>query len=481
MKDYDAIVIGSGIGGLSCAGILADSGLRVLVVEKNPNPGGYLTSFKKKGVTFDSAVDCFSGVDEKGAMRHLLKVLDMEDEIEFIRIDPIRESIFPGLKIKTWSDINAYIENLKILFPSEKNIDALFEKMKEIYGNISRWTEELIHTKGNGSTLPSIFLKYLGITYRNLLDDYLHDERLKAVLCDRCSFLGLPPSRISAVSMVSLLMSYFTSGAYRPKGGCQKLSDVLTVGIKKKGGHVVFKKEASEIITDSNKSIGVMTTDGDEYTAEFIVSNIDYIKTLSMLDNKSGSEAQEKLNEYGASTSFFILYVGAKIDLSFLGGSSSIGYFPSFDMERAFDSRNSFTDNAPIGLTIPTMTDISMSANDCHSIVAHQLTDYQHTDSWKKEKQRLSELVIKNASKIIPDIKGSAVHIESATPATLERYTGNFRGAAYGWNQTPWLRPVKTGIENLYLAGHWAGLGGGIIAAVYSGFKTAKEILGRAS
>ncbi|MFQ5900933.1 MAG: phytoene desaturase family protein, partial [Thermodesulfobacteriota bacterium] len=99
MKDFDVIVIGSGIGGLICAGLLVSKGVKVLILEKNPTPGGYLSSFSRRGFVFDSAVDCFSGLDEKGVIRYVLKALDVEDEIGFVRVDPIRESIFPDMRV----------------------------------------------------------------------------------------------------------------------------------------------------------------------------------------------------------------------------------------------------------------------------------------------------------------------------------------------------------------------------------------------
>ncbi|MBI3397769.1 MAG: NAD(P)/FAD-dependent oxidoreductase [Deltaproteobacteria bacterium] len=477
MKDYDVIVIGSGMGGLSCAGILASRGLRVLVLEKNPNPGGYLTSFKRKGFIFDSAVDCFSGMDEKGAIKYLLKKLEVEDKIEFIKIDPIRESIFPGMRIKTWSDVDVYVESLKELFPTEKNIDGFFRKMEEIYNDINIWAAGILQDGDNKSTFPAVLIKYGSLTYKNLMDNYLYNEKLKSVLSDRCFFLGLPPSKISAISMAVLLMSYFISGAYRPVSGCQRLSDVLVHGIKKKGGSIFLKKEVTKIITENNKAIGVVTSDGTSYTAQHVVSNIDYMQTVSMLGDKYIFESQNILNEFEISPSFFILYVGAKIDLSFLGTSSSIGYFPSYDIEKAFDFTKSFTDNTPVGLTIPTIIDSSMSPQNSHSIAVHELTDYAYSKSWKEAKEKISERILRKVEKIIPNIKKQIIHIEAATPVTLERYTANFKGAAYGWQQLPWLRPIKSRIVNLYLAGHWDGLGGGVIAATYSGFKTAKEIL----
>lgn len=477
MKDYDVIIIGGGIGGLACAGILVSEGIKVLVLEKNPAAGGYLTSFKRKGFTFDSAVDCFSGGDNDGAITYLLKRLGVEDDVNLIKVDPVRESIFPGIRVKTWSSINASIEELKRLFPQEKGIDGFFEKAADIYSGITGWANEMMQSRGDKPALPSVFLKYGGITYKKLMDDYLYDERLKSVLSDRCQFLGLPPSRTSAINMTSLVMSYFISGAYRPEGGCQKLADALVKGIQKKGGHIIFNKETSRIITAGNTAAAVAAADGTEYTADFIVSNIDYMKTCSMLGNGYVSASKERLLDYGVSPSFFILYIGAAMDLSFLGGSSSICYFPSFDMEKVFDFRRTFTEETPVGVAIPTMQDHSMAPPNCHALMAPELTEYSYAGSWKTEKQRLSNMLLKKAEKIIPGLSKHAVYIEAATPATLERYTANFRGAAYGWKPIPWLRPIKTAVKNLYLAGHWDGLGGGVITATYSGFKTANEIL----
>ena len=86
-------------------------------------------------------------------------------------------------------------------------------------------------------------------------------------------------------------------------------------------------------------------------------------------------------------------------------------------------------------------------------------------------------MLLKKAERIIPGLSKQDLYLEAATPATLERYTANYRGAAYGWKPIPWLRNIKTAVKNLYLAGHWDGLGGGVITATYSGFKTANEIL----
>ena len=480
MKDFDVIVIGTGIGGLTCAGLLASKGIKVLALEKNSSPGGYLSSFSRGGFRFDSAVDCFSGLDEKGAIKFVLKSLEVENEISFVRVNPIRESFFPGIAISADKDIKIYIENLKALFPSEKKgIDNFFHAMAELYTDIAGLAETLVYEKKDELKIPTTLLKYTNKTYKDLLDEYIKkEERLKAVLSDRCPFLGLPPSKVSAVNMCALLMSYFESGAYRIIGGCQKLADILVKGIKKKGGVVLFKKEASRILLENNRAIGVRTSDGIDYTTENVVSNIDYLQTFSKLLNGNFSRGVEKtLKTPGISRSFFILYIGTDSNLTKLGNSSSIGHFPSFDMESFFEPINFFEDSSSLGITIPTLLDNTIAPRGCHSILAHEMVDYSYTASWEGKKHALAKKVLKKVEKILPGIKNNIMHLESATPVTLERFTSNFRGAAYGWRQTTAKKTFKNEINNLYIAGHWGEMGGGILASAYSGLKAARSII----
>ncbi len=474
---YDAVVIGSGIGGLVSAGLLASGGLKTLLLEKHSSPGGYVSSFRRGGFLFDSAVDCVSGVAPGGLIYRVLELLGMTEEVEFVRVDPIRTSIFPDFEIAVDPDVRAYKEKLNRLFRSEASgLEGFFEKAGSAYRRMQTLLEAGILGKFDPSALDFDLLRLLDVSYADLLDDFFGNARLKAVLSDRCPFIGLPPSKVSACAMINMVMSYFELGAYRPVGGFQRLSDVLVEGIRKKGGKVVFGNAAKKIRLAENKSCdGVILESGEEFGARYIVSNSDFDLTFrSLLGGNYIHLADDMLNDPGVSVSFFIVYAGVKGDF---GKNSSIGFYPSYDMEGFFAPEMQFREESTLGLTVASIEDTSRAPRGFHTVVLHEMAD---SSGEYPGKAGCIEATLKKAEKIFPDIRANITVLEAATPATLRRYTGNCGGAAFGWRQTPGFRgPKRHGIKNLYLAGHWADFGGGVLAAAYAGAKAAGEILAR--
>ena len=475
MYDCDAIIIGSGIGGLVSAGILTSKGLKTLIIEKNKTPGGYLSSFKRNGFVFDSALDCISGVAPGGIIFRVLELLKVERDIHFLRVDPIRVSIFPDLQIVVDADVAAYIERLNLLFPSESaRVEKFFETVHRVYGVLQSSMNGLISGKLTCYNVSTELLKFTNISYKDMLDEYLDNDKLKAILSDRCPFIGLPPSHVSAISMVGLIMSYFKLGAHRPAGCFQNLADVLIDGIRKNGGRTIFGNGAKKILLDSHAHCeGVRCDNGEEYTARYIISNADFHHTFcSLLGGKYSSLAKDMMKSPGISNSFFIVYAGVKGDVS---QYSSIGYFPSYHVEKYFTPEMGFKEDSTLGITIASVEDNSRAPRGCHTVVMHEIT----APSGKSlDKSECTEKVIRKAENIIPGIKDRITVLDSATPETLQRYTGNVNGAAFGWRQIPGFRGTKkSGIKNLYIAGHWGDMGSGVLASAYSGAKAASEIL----
>jgi len=479
MKDFDVIVIGSGIGGLVSAGMLTSQGLKTLMIERRTTPGGYLSSFRRKGFVFDSAVDCISGVGPGGLIYRTLELLGVNREVSFIKIDPIRVSMFPDLEITIDGDINAYMDRLTALFPPEATtIKGFFEKSERVYNELQSTLGTIISGRLELNTITPDVIRLMDVSYENLLNEFFKDYRLKAVLSDRCPFIGLPPSGVSAIAMVNMIMSYFKLGAYRSTGGFQKLADVFIDGIKKNGGKVIFGNGAGKILLDRDDNCicnGVRCENGEEYTANHVISNADFNHTFRcLLGGKYSLFADDLTHNPGITTSFFIVYIGIEGNVDVY---SSIGYFPSYDMEKYFSPDMSFREDSTIGITVASIEDKSRAPDSCSAVVLHEMIE---ASDKSLDKAECLEKIMKKAGNIIPLTKDKIVVLDAATSQTLERYTGNSKGAAFGWRQIPGFKGIKRhGIRNLYIAGHWGDMGGGVLAAAYSGAKVAGEILAK--
>jgi phytoene dehydrogenase-like protein len=475
---WDAAVIGAGIGGLSCAGVLAARGARVLVLDQAASPGGYLASFRRGGFVFDAAVDCVAGLDSHGPLTWLLRSLGKDGDLSPVRLDPIRLSRFPGLSVPVDARLADYVERLSALFPAErKGIADFFLRAGRIYADVEGMMEPLVEGRDGPASIPSEILRYREATYGELLAEDLCDVRLKAILSDRCPFLGLPPRRVSAIGMVSLVMSYFRSGAWRPAGGHGRLAELLAEGIEERGGKVLLSRRVDGIALDGARRARVVTAGGEEFAARTVVSAVDPFQTFARLvGGAPGAAALAGLAGRNPSPSFFIVYVGAAGNPEG-EDASSIGSFGSFDLDRLLDGYVPFSGADPLGITIPTVEDRSLAPPGHHVYLVHELVPRGCAIDWPARKPELVATMVEKAGRIVPGLEDRIVHCEGASPATLERYTGNRGGAAYGWEQLPALPRVRHGIPNLFMAGHWTETGGGVLAAACSGIRAAAGVL----
>jgi len=160
-EEYDVVVIGAGIGGLTCGSYLAKQGKRVQILEQHYMPGGCCSSFSRKGFKFDAGVLHLTGGKESGAFRRVLAALNIEEEIEFK--EQFQKLVFPDLSYESSRDLNYLPHKLREMFPQEEEgIAALFDTIKSIYEDVRRLPE-----------LPPLLLKYKNRSFQELHDEYI--------------------------------------------------------------------------------------------------------------------------------------------------------------------------------------------------------------------------------------------------------------------------------------------------------------------
>ena len=251
--EYDAVIIGSGIGGLVTAAYLARSGVRVLVCEQHKQPGGYFTSFKRKGYTFDGGIQA---CEDSGILFSCLEQLGVRDRIELHRSTFAYATPDVFLPLHTPADIARFYAELSKAFPAEsQGISFISKKVYEFSSTTEAFTSLpnplfVPFTRFLGA-LPGWIIKnwnelksgpelmrHMSITMEDFFRQHLRDPDLLRFL-GQLGYEGTPAAFV--LGMVTFVLDY-----YYPKGGIQAISDVLAEFIQEKGGTIRYKTLVEE-------------------------------------------------------------------------------------------------------------------------------------------------------------------------------------------------------------------------------------------
>jgi phytoene desaturase len=490
MVDVDVIIVGAGMAGLTCGCLLAQKGLKVLMIEKNQKVGGCCTSFQREEFSFDLSVQSLGECQKGGRIWRLLEKLDLLDEIRFIPLEPAREYHFPDQKVTQSSRLETHIENLSSLFSKERRgIVEVYAVLKKIFEEFSTLPSSFNWFERSSFSSQYPFLsRYKDKTYGKLLGESVSHPFLKTLLSIRSSYALLPPDEISIVGMAGIEMSYFNHGVSCVEGNVEQLPLKMGEAFHKMGGQILTGHEVDQIVIETKRAIGVKLKNGQEMTGKVIISNIDAHSTFSDLieEDHLPSGFRSKLKGMKPSLSYFILYLGIEGGLDELSVSNNEVFFEK-DLQKEYRSLNEsrIPPQAPFYLLGPSMVNPSHAPKGKSTLCLSIKAPFHFSPDWNQRvKDGLSEDLINRASAFIPNLEKRIMVKVEATPKTIEQWTRNRWGAAYGWEQIPrqsgiYRLPRTTPIPNLYLTGHWTSPGGGIAGVVASGELTAEAVWNR--
>lgn len=484
-EKYDVIIVGAGIGGLTAGAILAKNGKKVLLLEKNPVPGGYAVNFRRKGFEFDASLHMMQGCNKGGISYNILKKCGIVHRLKFIRPEFLYHSFYPGLEIKVkQKNPRAFIENLKEYFPEEgKGIDALIADVKKTLKSFEEFQKY-----GRMSTRIKY---YTDRTCKEIFNLYIQNPKLVAIFSQLWPYFGLPPTTLSGYYLPFLIYDYHFNGGYYPEGGSAKISNSLKEVIFERREKILLDTEVVNIMVKNKRALGVITKNGKEFLAEHIISNIDARATFLTLvgNNFLPKYFIKELMNMEQSISAFQVYLGLDVCLNKLGFSDYITFInPDFDLDEQYKtSVNNEIEKAPFVITIYSNISRDPKYSSKSNVVLAFLSGYDYwskfsPNAYKKNKSLFAEILINRAANFIPKLKSYIKIINIATPLTMERYTGNYKGAIYGFANNVFQcgerrALLKTPLKNLYLAGAWTYPGSGISGTLYSGERAAMHIL----
>ncbi len=489
--NYDAIIIGAGLSGLTAASLLAKRRLKVAVIDKSYQPGGSCGVFRRKHVTFDQGSAMLYGFGEAGFNAHRFVFNCLEEPIDMLRHDLLYCVNFKGRRIRFWQDIDRFIAELSDVFPDEKdNIKRFYHDMLRMYRHVMVETpsyntaDETDPSAAVKSMLRhpvsyARFLGYLNKSAKSLLEKYFSNpeifkffDKLTSTYC--YATVEEAPAVLAAVMFVD----NHVGGSYYPAGSTLFLPGKLEKVIEENGGDMFPQKEALSLIFEDNKPVGVKLDDGSElFAPDIIYSGTVWNLYGKLVDPAHSREkkrqwAREQVPTYPS----VVLY--AVVDRHVIPEDTQ-------PVEMLVGNPDQL-DESEVTAYILSMDDRTLCAQDEHTVVAIGPTFETWEDLDKKaylsKKRKEQDRLIGVLEKRFPNFKGAVRYAEVATPRTIQRYNMKNGGAVAGPKQMlgqHMFRRLHTRTEwsNLYCCGESTVMGTGTPTVTTSGLSAANALL----
>ncbi|XP_007234548.2 all-trans-retinol 13,14-reductase [Astyanax mexicanus] len=500
-QNLDAIVVGSGVGGLGVAVMMAKVGKKVLVLEQHDRAGGCCHTFIEKGFEFDVGIHYIGDLLENGPLRCISDQLT-NGQLQWDPLDnpfdqvvlgpPENRRIYP-----IYSGKHRFAQELKKCFPGEeKAIDEYMRLAKKC--NFGVWmmgvlkflptpiAKLMVYT--GIVNLLSYFFRYGTRSLTEVVNGLTENKDLRAVLCYIFGTYGNIPKDAS-FSMHSLLVCHYLPGAWYPKGGASEIAYHMIPIIEKAGGAVLVRAPVNRILlNDAKEAIGVSVMKGHEEVhihAPMVISDAGIYNTYQKLlpkEVQATSAIQKQLNmlKHGeGGLSIFLGLDGTKEELGL--EAKNYWIFTENNLDELMEGYTK-KDREQGMKNIPLVFIASPSAKDStweermpgkSTLTMVSFAPYSWFEEWKDDKvtnrsadyKELKESLIQSILEVVyqlyPKTKDKIEYMDAGTPLTNQHYIAAPKGEIYGVDHGTArfsseycisMRP-QTPVKNLYLTG----------------------------
>ena len=487
MGRYDIIIIGSGLGGLSCGATLSKEGYNVCVLEKNALPGGCFQNFKRNGRVLDTGIHYIGSMDEGEILRQYFSYFGILDRLNIRRMDEDAFDcvLYQDKEYRFAMGKERFVETFADQFPTEKEAVRNYASMLEEIGDTIS-VKQL--RKGILSTGA---LEYFSQSAWGNIASLISDPTLQQVLSSPALLYGGEQATSTFYHHAMITDSYL-KGAYRFVDGSMQVVDALADVIRSNGGTVMIRAEVTALHLEGDKLSSVEINGKEQIQTGCVISTIHPATTMHLVDKtplvrKAYLSRLDSLpNSYG----LFSVYLIQKKDSTpyrnrnlFIYEKDNVWYNTLHPEDTRINC--SLVTMQPSS-TNPEKTEVICLMSPMY--LQQELMPWENTsverrgDDYEAFKARKADEMISFVARYYPEIRDNIEHVYATTPLSYRDYTGTPWGSAYGIMKDykrPLLSiiPNRTRIANLYLAGQNLNVHGALGVTLTS-MLTCAELLG---
>ncbi|MBP7809273.1 MAG: NAD(P)/FAD-dependent oxidoreductase [Bacteroidia bacterium] len=494
MERYDAVIIGSGMGGLCTAYIMAKEGMKVCVLEKNRQLGGSLQIFSRDKAIFDTGVHYIGALSPGQNLYRYFKYFGLTDALKLHKMGE------DGFDIITFGgDENKYphaqgyenfVEQLCKFFPEERdNLNLYIKKIREVCAAFPLYNLDSSGSKDFTNAW------YLSVDTKAFIDSITKNKRLAEVLGgSNILYAGL--ENVTPFYVHALVVNSYIESSYRCIDGSSQITRHLSNEIKKMGGEIFNYSEAVRFHFKGDEIDEVELKNGERVAGKLFVSGIDLAKTVDMVEGPQLRAAyKNRIKSLENSCSSFIINAVVK-ERSFLYPNHNVYHYkipnvwngPSYNPAiwpegiAVFPGTSSkhpdFADNFT-AMAYMKFDEVKKWEHTFRTIPNYEDGRGQDYEDFKNEK---AEKILKDVYERLPELKGNVKSFTAATPLTYRDYIGTRDGTLYGvikdYNEPlkSFITP-RTKVKNLFLTGQNINLHG-VMGVTVNAVVTCSEIFG---